>query len=522
MSSCRRVELKLSPQEAQDPLLVNQLAIEAAGWNDKDVTAVPVRRSLDARKGQPKVVIACDVWRGPPPLTDPPFTDRIPTTLKDQVLVVGAGPAGYFCALELLLLGIRPIVLERGKDTRSRRYDLKAIMQHGLVNPHSNYGFGEGGAGTYSDGKLYTRSSNRKTIRRALSMLVEHGAKPSILIDTHPHIGSNKLPAIVENLRASIEKHGGQVHFNQHVTDFIGDPDHLQGVRTASGDTFKANAIVLATGHSARDIFQLLHKRGLKLEAKTFAVGVRVEHPQALIDEAQYRKNPRGNDLPAASYRLAHHDVYSFCMCPGGLMIPAATAPGEIVVNGMSLARRDSRWANSGIVTTVTADDTARLLPDHGVLAGLELQRSIESLAFAANEDHSQKAPAQRLKDFLKQRVSPDLPRVSYVPGVVSVDLNRIFPPRLCQALIRGFQAFESSIKGFTSHEAVIVGVETRTSSPVRIPRQPATLTHPQVDNLYPCGEGAGYAGGIISAALDGQRVAQAVAQRLIGSSLSH
>jgi uncharacterized FAD-dependent dehydrogenase len=510
-----RIELKLTPAQAADPDEVARQAAARAGLPDRDLIVVPVRRSVDARKGEPRVVLLLDLWRGTSPQPPLPILGAVPEKKRGRVVIVGAGPAGYFCALRLLMQGVRPIVLERGKDTRARRYDLRAIMQQDTVNPHSNYCFGEGGAGTYSDGKLYTRSGKRDEIQKVLRMLVDHGAQPGILVDTHPHIGSNKLPYVVENLRASIEVHGGEVHFGSHVTDLLLSGDTLRGVVTSDGQSFEGDAVVLATGHSARDIFYLLHRRQILLEAKTFALGVRVEHPQPLIDEIQYRQKPRDPNLPAASYRLAQDDVYSFCMCPGGLMVPAATAPGEVVVNGMSMSRRDSRWANSGIVTTVTEADLAPYRDEHGPLAGLAFQQQVERTAFAANGDGSQKAPAQRLQDFLTGQVSSDLPRVSYIPGVVSVDLHAVLPERLAQTLAHGFRQFAGSLNGFLSQDAVIVGVESRTSSPVRIPRDIATLAHPQLANLYPCGEGAGYAGGIVSAAMDGQRVADAVAKTI-------
>lgn len=511
----QRVELKLSPIEAADPDGVKLQAAAKIRLSPDEISVVPVRRSIDARKGQPKVVLLLDVYAGDPPESAPLVMNEVPSTLKGDVLIVGAGPAGYFCALELLLLGVRPIILERGKDTKARRYDLRAIMQADTVHPNSNYCFGEGGAGTYSDGKLYTRSSKRGSIIKVLQLLVDHGAKPSILVDTHPHIGSNKLPTVVENLRATIEAHGGEVHFEHQVTDLWIDKGALRGVVINDEERIAGDAVVLATGHSARDIYHLLHRRGLELEEKTYALGVRVEHPQPVIDEIQYRQNPRDPYLPAASYRLAHSGVYSFCMCPGGLMVPAATAPGEIVVNGMSMAKRNSRWANSGIVTAVEEADLAPYRAEHGPLAGLALQSETERAAFRANEDGSQKAPCQRLEDFLKGRVSTNLPRVSYVPGVISADLRTILPPRIAEALGEGFRHFISSLKGYDSTDAVLVGVESRTSSPVRIPRNSESLTHPDLANLYPCGEGAGYAGGIVSAAMDGQRVANAAAAAL-------
>ncbi len=516
----RLVELKLTPAQAADPDEVKRQVALKAGLPEGGLHVVTVRRSVDARKGEPKVVLLTEAWTSTPPPLPPSVMDEAPDTLQGRVLIVGAGPAGYFCALELILLGLRPIVLERGKDTRARRYDLRAITQNDTVDPNSNYCFGEGGAGTYSDGKLYTRSGKRGSIDKVLRLLVDHGAKSEILVDTHPHIGSNKLPDVVANLRETILRHGGEVRFGAQVTDFEIEGDRLRGVKLADGEVVTGDAVVLATGHSARDIFHLLHRRNIAIEQKTFALGVRVEHPQPLIDKIQYRQEPRDPNLPAASYRLAHADVYSFCMCPGGLIVPAATAPGEIVVNGMSMSRRDSRWANSGIVTTVTDEDTASY-SQHGPLAGLMLQSAVEQKAFAASGDESQKAPAQRLVDFLEQRVSSDLPRASYLPGIVSSDLRTILPERIAEALALSFRHFCSQMPAFFHPEAIVVGVESRTSSPVRVPRDPQTLAHPQFENLYPCGEGAGYAGGIVSAAIDGQRVAQALAQHPIFASPS-
>lgn len=510
----RRVDLELTPAQAADEAEVRRQAALAAGLSEERVTVVPRRRSIDARRGQPRVLLAVDVHEGEPPPEEPSPFSRVPATLRGRVVIVGAGPAGYFAALELLLHGLKPVVLERGKDTLARRYDLRAIMQEGRVNPDSNYCFGEGGAGTYSDGKLYTRSDKRGDVGTVLRWLVQHGARPDILVDAHPHIGSNRLPGVVENLRRTILEHGGEVLFGQAVSDLVLEGGRLRAVTTAS-EEFAADAFVLATGHSARDVFRLLHRRGIRLEAKPFAMGVRVEHPQPLIDEIQYRQNPRDPHLPAASYRVAREGVYSFCMCPGGLIVPAATAPGEIVVNGMSMSGRNSKWANSGVVTGIEEEDL-RPFAARGPLAGMEFQASVERAAFAANGDGSQRAPAQRLVDFLEDRPSADLPLSSYVPGLVAVELKEVLPPRLAAALRHGLELFGRSLRGYRTREAVVVGVESRTSSPVRIPRH-EDLHHDQVENLYPCAEGAGYAGGIVSAALDGQRVARAVAQKVYG-----
>ena len=508
----RQIELKLTPAQAADEKEVLRLAAKRLKLDVARISVEPLRRAVDARRGEPKVVLSVRVWNGPLPAPDPPIMDAAPAKLKGSVIVVGAGPAGYFCALELLLLGLKPIVVERGKDVRARRYDLRAIMQDDTVNPHSNYCFGEGGAGTYSDGKLYTRSVKRGDIFKVLRLLVDHGAEHDILVDSHPHIGSDKLPYIVENLRQTIRKLGGEVHFESFVTDLVIENDELRGV-VVNQEKLLADAVVLATGHSARDIFHLLHRRGVTVENKPFALGLRVEHPQPLVDSIQYRQSPRDEHLPAASYRLAKNGVYSFCMCPGGIIVPAATAPKEIVVNGMSPSKRNSRWANSGIVTSVEDSDLAPFQDEHGPLAGLAFQASVERRAFEIKGDESQKAPCQRLVDFIEGRVSTELPRVSYAPGVISLDLAKVLGPRITEAMRHSFRLFGETMAGYLSPEAVLVGVESRTSSPVRIPRHGEHLNHPRFDNLFPCGEGAGFAGGIVSAAMDGQRVAQAVAR---------
>jgi uncharacterized protein len=509
----RRIELKLTPEQAADRQEVLRVSAKKVKKDPAQISVIPIRRAVDARRGAPKIVLTVEIFEGQPPPPPTPVMARAPGLLEGEVLIVGAGPAGYFCALELLLYGLKPIVLERGKDVKARRYDLRAIMQDHTVNPHSNYCFGEGGAGTYSDGKLYTRSVKRGDVNKVLQLLVDHGATPEILVDSHPHIGSDKLPQIVENLRDTIVNLGGEVHFENHVTDLLIENGALRGVVVNSKERLRADAVVLATGHSARDIFYLLHRRGVKVENKPFALGLRVEHSQALVDKIQYRQSPRDKNLPAASYRLAKDGVYSFCMCPGGIIVPAATAPGEIVVNGMSPSKRNTKWANSGIVTSVESEDLAPFQGEHGPLAGLAFQRSIEQRAFQMKGDDSQRAPGQRLVDFLANRLSKDLPRISYVPGVVSMNLNDLMPDRMASALRDSFRQFGDMLEGFLDPDAVVVGVESRTSSPVRIPRDDKTLSHPQFDNLFPCGEGAGFAGGIVSAAMDGQRVAQAVAR---------
>ena len=515
----RVIELKLLPAEAADMDLVRQKALQKAGVAPSKVFDIRLlKRSIDARSFRPKVQLRIGLALDAPFEPEAPLLDTLQdVSEKPAVLIVGAGPAGYFAALELIELGLKPIVLDRGKDVRTRRRDLRAIQQFGEVNPNSNYCFGEGGAGTYSDGKLYTRSHKRGNIYKALRLLVEHGAHSDILVDAHPHIGSNKLPKIVANIRASILGCGGEVHFEALVNDFLIESSKITGVRTSDGREFLGEAVILATGHSARDIYSLLHQKGVRLEMKPFALGVRIEHPQELIDTLQYRQTPREEDLPAASYRLAcqvdARGVFSFCMCPGGLVVPAATAPGEIVVNGMSMSKRDSAYANSGTVTAVEWEDL-KAYHHHGIFAALAFQQEVEQKVFQAG-DGSQKAPAQRLPDFVKGKISNDLPDSSYIPGLWSAPVHELLPAFIYERLRRGVQMFGKQMKGYFSAEANVIATESRTSAPIRVPRNPENLMHPEVDGLFPCGEGAGFAGGIISAAMDGQRVARAVFARL-------
>ncbi|SNR29426.1 NAD(P)/FAD-dependent oxidoreductase [Hymenobacter mucosus] len=517
MSVKQEIEVLLPPEVAYDELARYSALLAAAGLRPGEADFVHLRkRSIDARGRAPQVRLRADIYQTPPPrdLFGPWFQYPSVERATRSVLIVGAGPAGLFAALRAIELGIKPIVLERGKDVRTRRRDLAALNKEHLVNPDSNYCFGEGGAGTYSDGKLYTRSTKRGDVQRILRLLVQHGATPDILVDAHPHIGTNKLPYVVQALRDSVRAAGGEVHFDTRVDDLILENNHLRGVVTATGAALEADAVILATGHSARDIYELLHRRGVLIEAKPFALGVRVEHPQELIDQAQYRRRDRG-PLPAASYALVHQTqwqnrqrgVFSFCMCPGGFIVPAATAPGEVVVNGMSPSRRDSRFANSGIVTAIELEDMD--LRRHGALAGLRLQQEIEQRAcqLAGN---TQLAPAQRLGDFLKAKISPELLETSYQPGLVSVPMDKVLGAGLAERLRQGFRNFGQKIPGYATNAAQIVGVESRTSSPVRIPRDRETLQHPEVRGLFPCGEGAGYAGGIVSAAMDGERCAEA------------
>lgn len=511
----KEIELKLLPAEAEDDTLIRRRAAEKCQWKISDISEVKLfRRSIDARSRRPFVRLRLKVYREEKAPVEPALLDQLQEVHeKPAVIIVGAGPAGYFAGLELLELGLKPIIFDRGKDVQSRRKDLRAIQQFGEVNPHSNYCFGEGGAGTYSDGKLYTRSHKRGNIEKALRLLVEHGAKSDILVDAHPHIGSNKLPNIVANIRETIRHYGGEVHFDSQVTDFIMEGQEMKGVIVNDKDEHRAKAVILATGHSARDIYYLLAKKGVEMEAKPYALGVRIEHPQPLIDAIQYRQKPRETALPAASYRLAcqvkDRGVFSFCMCPGGLVVPAATAPGELVVNGMSMSKRDSPYANSGTVVAVEVEDLAPY-SEHGLFAGLAFQQAVEKKMWEAG-DGSQKAPAQRLTDFANARLSKNLSGSSYIPGLYSAPLHQLLPTAIFQRLQEGVKQFGKQMKGYYTEEANVIGTESRTSSPVRIPRDRATYMHTDTKGLFPCGEGAGYAGGIISAAMDGQNVARAV-----------
>jgi len=517
----REVELKLLPPELNNEAILRQKAAKQCRLREEQITDLRVlRRSVDARGSIPFFLLRVAVYAGEAPAPEAALLATLkPVEKSRKAIIVGAGPAGYFAALELIEQGICPIVFDRGTDVRTRRRDLRAIQQEGTVNPHSNYCFGEGGAGTYSDGKLYTRSHKRGDIYKALRLLVEHGAHSDILVDAHPHIGSNKLPGVVANIRETILHYGGEVHFDSHVTDFLLRNGQIAGIVVNDKEEHFAEAVILATGHSARDIYYLLHRRGIHIEAKPFALGVRIEHPQPLIDSIQYRQPQRDPNLPASSYRLAcqvhGRGVFSFCMCPGGLVVPAATAPGEIVVNGMSMSRRDSPFANSGTVVAVELEDL-KDFQQHGVFAGLEFQRSVEQVMFA-NSDGSQRAPAQRLPDFVAGRLSPDLHDTSYIPGLRSTPLHELLPTAISDRLRQGVQQFGKMMRGYYTADANVIGTESRTSSPIRIPRNPQTLMHEGVRGLFPCGEGAGYAGGIISAAMDGQNVAKAVKRFLAG-----
>lgn len=440
------------------------------------------------------------------------------------VIIVGAGPAGIFAALKLIEAGIKPIIIERGKTVSERRRDLAALTKHRIVNPDSNYCFGEGGAGTYSDGKLYTRSTKRGDIERILHLFASHGADERILYEAHPHIGTNKLPQIITSMRKTITDHGGEFYFNNRVQELILENNlprgidfqrgECKGVKLSSGETIKGKAVILATGHSARDIYFMLHRQNILIEAKPFALGVRIEHPQQLIDKIQYRCDSRGNYLPPASYSLVHQTngtgVFSFCMCPGGIIAPAMTNQNEVVVNGWSPSKRNNPYANSGIVVSV---NEAPALKGEKALSLLNFQKSVEEKAFFAGGSNLN-APAQRVTDFLKGKTSSTLPDCSYFIGTTAINLKDVLPKFISNALKEGLTAFGKKMKGYLTEEAIMVGVESRTSSPVRIPRDKNTLQHPQIKNLYPCGEGAGFAGGIVSAAMDGERCADMISSR--------
>jgi len=508
------IQITLSPKRASDEKFFKIDVADMLNISPEEITGLEVlKKSIDARGKNVKMNMQMNVWWGEPYYENEFELKLSDVSSKPEVIIAGAGPAGLFAALKLIERGLKPVILERGKSVRERKRDIQDLNKNRGVNPDSNYCFGEGGAGTFSDGKLYTRSKKRGDVSRILNILQYHGAKNDILSDAHPHIGTNKLPGIIVKIRETIINAGGEIHFNTRIDDLIIEGNIAKGVVTQNGEKIYGKAVILATGHSARNVFEMLHNKGILLEAKPFAMGVRVEHPQGLIDSIQYSCKIRSDYLPAAAYNLVSQvngrGVYSFCMCPGGFIVPAATAPGEIVVNGMSPSGRNSKYANSGMVVEIKTED----FPEHekfGVLAGLKFQQQVEQTAFL-NGGNGLIAPAQRLHDFVNGKLSSSLPDTSYYPGIISSPLHFWLPEHISFRLREGFKIFGKRMKGYLTNEAVILGVESRTSSPIRIPRDKDTLQHPQIKNLYPCAEGAGYAGGIISAAVDGERCAEKI-----------
>lgn len=515
----RRLDLSLFPQQAFDIHFIHIFAAKRLRCHPNDIQHInQLRRSIDARQNKVKIRLQIEVYtHGETVTNNPPAIEYPNVSQAPKIVVIGAGPAGLFAALGLIERGLCPIVLERGRDVKSRQKDIGNMFRQRKINPQSNYCYGEGGAGTFSDGKLYTRSSKRGNVKKILRCFVQHGAKEDILIDAHPHLGTNHLPHIISRMRHSILQAGGAIHFDKQIIDFEIENNHIQTAIDQEGNCYKGEAFVLTTGHSARDIYHLLHRKGIALEAKDFAMGVRIEHPQKLINQIQYHCTEKDPLLPTASYQLVTQaqgrGVFSFCMCPGGIIVPAATAPKETVVNGMSNAKRSSPFANSGIVVSI---NTAELntYQQKGIFAGLAFQQALEQNAYA-QVGEGLKAPAQRMIDFVAKRPSANLPkRSSYYLGTQNSNLHEWLPKPINGTLRQAFKDFGRKMKGFYTEEAVIIGVESRTSSPIRIPRRKDSMQHPQISNLYPCGEGAGYAGGIVSSAMDGENAAMRIAAR--------
>ena len=516
----KEIQLRVNLIEEKKENVLLFKASRQLGVDKNEISAVKVlRKSIDARKKDIifNYKVAVYINEQVPEKSDYIFEYKDVSNAK-EIHIVGFGPAGMYAALRCIELGYKPIILERGKNVQNRRRDIKAINRDHIVDENSNYCFGEGGAGTYSDGKLYTRSLKRGDVRRIFENLVFHGATEQILIDAHPHIGTNKLPKIIENIRENILKFGGEIHFETKVTDFVIKDNKLQAIQLHDGKEMTVNSVILATGHSARDVYELLHRKEIRIKAKSFAMGVRVEHPQEIIDQIQYHcSGERDELLPAAAYSLVqqvnNRGVYSFCMCPGGFIVPAATASGEVVVNGMSPSRRNNKFANSGIVVELDIDKDFKKYDHFGELRGLEFQKDLEKIAFLAG-GRTQAAPAQRLVDFVDGKFSTDLNETSYQPGLKSAPMHSLLPKIIGSRLRKGFAGFGQKMHGYYTNEANIIGVESRTSSPINIPRK-ANLEHTDIEGLFPCGEGGGYAGGIVSAAMDGERCAEAVIAKL-------
>lgn len=508
----KTIQIQVDPECAEKKhLLIKKISedLNILKTEIKDLNIL--KKSIDARQKHIKINLKIDVYINEEHLEKEEKTKYKNVSNSKEVIIIGAGPAGLFAALKLIEEGIKPIIIERGKQVRNRRRDLAKITKEHIVNEDSNYCFGEGGAGTFSDGKLYTRSKKRGDVNRILDILVEHGATKQIRIDAHPHIGTNKLPKIIENIRETIIHYGGEIHFNSRVSDITIKGNKVSAIVLKDSTIINCKKIILATGHSARDIFYMLNEKGITIETKSFALGVRVEHTQNLIDQIQYKCESRGEYLPPAPYSIARQingrGVYSFCMCPGGIIAPCATSQNEVVTNGWSPSKRDFPTSNSGIVVGLNLEDFKEY-KKHGPLAGLEFQKKIENNAWRMGGE-TQKVPAQRLVDFVNGKMSKDVPETSYLPGVESSNLKELLPDFILKNIQKGFLEFGKHMKGFFTNDAVVHAPESRTSSPVRIPRNPITLEHINIKGLYPCGEGAGYAGGIVSAAIDGQKCAQ-------------
>lgn len=541
-------QLRILPEQAASEQSLKQYIGREKGLDVRTINAIRIlKRSIDARQRTIYVNLTIRVFVNETP-SEEEFvrTDYPNVEGRPAVIVVGAGPGGLFAALKLIELGLRPIVVERGKNVRERKEDLARISREHKVDAESNYSFGEGGAGAYSDGKLYTRSKKRGSVEKILNVFCQHGASPTILSDAHPHIGTDKLPRVIENMRNTILACGGEVHFQTRMESILIEGQKVKGIETNTGKTF-LGPVILATGHSARDVYRWLYAHGVQLETKGVAIGVRLEHPSMLIDQIQYHnKNGRGKYLPAAEYSFVQQvdgrGVYSFCMCPGGFVVPAASGPHQLVVNGMSPSNRGTKWSNSGMVVETRPEDlllpemqlqaepfpesneslTEELILRDGkqpegtihTLAMMRFQEKLEQICWQQG-NMRQTAPSQRMVDFTRKKLSYDLPATSYSPGLVSSPLHFWMPSFLSERLSKGFQLFGKSSRGFLTNEAVMIAVETRTSSPVRIVRDKDTLQHLTMEGLFPCGEGAGYAGGIVSAGIDGERCAEAVANYL-------
>jgi len=515
------LQLILTPEQAhKEDLLIKQVADKLQVSPQRITRLRTLRKSIDSRSFMPKVNITVEVyWDEEAPKIEVPGFNFKNVGKNTPVIIIGAGPAGLFAALKLIEEGLKPVILERGKNTHNRKVDIAQLNRNKGIDEDSNYCFGEGGAGTFSDGKLYTRSKKKGNTQRILEIFRFHGADENILYEAHPHIGSDKLPLVIENISKTITSCGGEIHFEQKLTEILLDGKQLIGCKTADGSVVEAKSLILATGHSAHDVYEMLQRQGIALEAKGFAMGVRVEHPQELIDTIQYHSEERGAYLPSATYNLVDQvdgrGVYSFCMCPGGHIVPAGSSGNEIVVNGMSVSQRNSKFANSGIVVEIRPEDIPAEFRQYGVLAGLKFQQYIENLAYTNNGGLGQVAPAQRLGDFVKGKLSADLPECSYLPGLISSPLHFWLPEIISSRLREGFKKFDRKMHGYLTNEAVVVGVESRSSSAVRVPRDAETGQHPDISGFFPAGEGSGYSGGITSSAIDGENAAIAVAKQI-------